>query len=917
MATLTGTKIKDTYKSLVKVTDNAEAGTTGKQLSDGNGNNLGLYVDTDGVFGIGAAANLSLDISSKTDAVGLPVGTDGNRPTGGAGQIRYNTTDGKLEFYDSAWRHVASENYVNTEIANLIDSAPQTLDTLNELAAALNDDANFHTTITNLIGDKQDTITGAATTVTTSNLTTDRAVISNGSGKIAVSDVTSTELGYLDGVTSNVQTQLNGMQDAISGGATTITDTDLTANRALISNSSGKVSVSAVTNTELAHLDGVTSAVQTQIDGKQDIVTIAVTVSGGKFYIDGTQQQTVTLGAGITYRFDQSDSSNATHPLQFSTTSDGTHNSGSAYTTGVTVSGTAGSADAYVQIITEQDTPKLYYYCSNHSGMGGALSHLSDKQDTITGGATTITSSDLTADRALLSNGSGKVAVSDVTATELGYLDGVTSNIQTQINNIGGSQDVFKTIAVSGQSDVVADSTTDSLTLAGASGITITTDASTDTITFTGSGGGGGGSGLSWQSTAKTANFNAATNEGYFVNTTSGAVTVTMPTASVGDVVGLIDLNGTSATNNILIGDTTAKVFGKENAAEKSKISSNFAGVRLVYSGSTQGWMYASDFKVDDVASQPLDSYATSFLIVAGGGASGGGGGNNYCGGGGGGAGGLRSNYSTDTSGGGNAASNEVTFNATPNVSYTITIGAGGTGTTGTSSTGDGNDSSIAGSGLTTITAVGGGNGGGEGADGRDGGSGGGGGNSGSPSYDNNGSGTANQGTDGGDGQTGASGAGGGGASTAGGNTSGSGSSSAGGNGGSGVATTIISHTKATDRSVGEVSSNVPYFGGGGGGGGYVNGGGGSAGLGGGGVGSTSNSNTAGDPNTGGGGGGQDFYSSQYVSRVGKNGGSGVVILRVPTSRYSGDSSQTNLDHSYTDGSDTVLIFKQSGTFVG
>ena len=233
MATLTGTKIKDTYKSLVKVTDNAEAGTTGKQLSDGNGNNLGLYVDTDGVFGIGAAANLSLDISSKTDAVGLPVGTDGNRPTGGAGQIRYNTTDGKLEFYDSAWRHVASENYVNTEIANLIDSAPQTLDTLNELAAALNDDANFHTTITNLIGDKQDTITGAATTVTTSNLTTDRAVISNGSGKIAVSDVTSTELGYLDGVTSNVQTQLNGMQDAISGGATTITDTDLTANRAL------------------------------------------------------------------------------------------------------------------------------------------------------------------------------------------------------------------------------------------------------------------------------------------------------------------------------------------------------------------------------------------------------------------------------------------------------------------------------------------------------------------------------------------------------------------------------------------------------------------------------------------------------------------------------------------------------------
>lgn len=59
---------------------------------------------------------------------------------------------------------------------------------------------------------------------------------------------------------------------------------------------------------------------------------------------------------------------------------------------------------------------------------------LNDKQATITGGASTITSSNLTANRALVSNADGKVAVSAVTATELGYLDGVTSNIQTQLN---------------------------------------------------------------------------------------------------------------------------------------------------------------------------------------------------------------------------------------------------------------------------------------------------------------------------------------------------------------------------------------------------------------------------------------------------------------------------------------------------
>ena len=59
---------------------------------------------------------------------------------------------------------------------------------------------------------------------------------------------------------------------------------------------------------------------------------------------------------------------------------------------------------------------------------------LNGKQATVTGGASTITSSNLTANRALVSNGSGKVAVSAVTSTELGYLDGVTSNIHKQIN---------------------------------------------------------------------------------------------------------------------------------------------------------------------------------------------------------------------------------------------------------------------------------------------------------------------------------------------------------------------------------------------------------------------------------------------------------------------------------------------------
>jgi hypothetical protein len=75
---------------------------------------------------------------------------------------------------------------------------------------------------------------------------------------------------------------------------------------------------------------------------------------------------------------------------------------------------------------------------------------LDSKQATISGGATTITSSDLTASRALISNSSGKVAVSDVTSTELGYLAGVTSNVQTQLNAKAASSDLDDYLPLAG-----------------------------------------------------------------------------------------------------------------------------------------------------------------------------------------------------------------------------------------------------------------------------------------------------------------------------------------------------------------------------------------------------------------------------------------------------------------------------------
>jgi len=98
-----------------------------------------------------------------------------------------------------------------------------------------------------------------------------------------------------------------------------------------------------------------------------------VSDSGNKYRFDdyGTSAVTLDLQEGGTYTFDQSDSSNSGHPLRFSTTSDGTHGSGSEYTTGVTTTGTPGSAGAKTVITVSASAPTLYYYCTQHSGMGG------------------------------------------------------------------------------------------------------------------------------------------------------------------------------------------------------------------------------------------------------------------------------------------------------------------------------------------------------------------------------------------------------------------------------------------------------------------------------------------------------------------------------------------------------------------
>lgn len=162
--------------------------------------------------------------------------------------------------------------------------------------------------INSAISEKQNTITGAATTVTDSDLNTNRALISNSSGKIAVSAVTSTELGYLDGVTSAIQTQLNGKvptSRTINGkaltGNITLTASDIGIDSGNISDSvlteaktytDNKITELKGANGGLAELDAngrvPSSQLPSYVDDVLDYANLAgfpATGESGKIYI--------------------------------------------------------------------------------------------------------------------------------------------------------------------------------------------------------------------------------------------------------------------------------------------------------------------------------------------------------------------------------------------------------------------------------------------------------------------------------------------------------------------------------------------------------------------------------------------------------------------------------------------------------
>lgn len=212
--------------------------------------------------------------------------------------------------------------------------------------------------------------------------TTSRLLVSDGSGFITPSSVTATEVGYLSGITSSVQTQLG----------TKVTNS-FTTNRALTSNGSGNVAVSAVTATELGYVSGVTSAIQTQLSAKHPAIQIKD--EGSDVGALGSTTVIDFVGAGVSA-------------------------ADVAGTVTVTIAGAANgqpSGGSAAQFLTKIDGTD---YNSQWSTLTTSL--ITD---------VTASASDINLLTGLNSFG--------ITTTELEFINGVTSNVQAQLDAKRGS----------------------------------------------------------------------------------------------------------------------------------------------------------------------------------------------------------------------------------------------------------------------------------------------------------------------------------------------------------------------------------------------------------------------------------------------------------------------------------------------
>lgn len=413
------------------------------------------------------------------------------------------------------------------ELGDLIDDNVDAIDALEKVAATKANASDLTSHTSNKSNPHGVTLAQLGVTATKEELNIMDGVTATAAEINVLDGITATtaELNYVDGVTSNIQTQLNAKQASITGAATTITGSNLTASRALVSDGNGKVSVSAVTSTELGYLDGVTSAIQTQLNGKApsgfglgtvakdisntDLVdTLTSAQSGWYRGLNVTNAPTTedwyyfqvmcnnsTYSYVVAYKFDGriytahcnqkgfsgwvevydktkideiiEDLNNAingkadtVHAHNAADITSGTLDLTILPTIPAVKGGTGEttlkkSANALINAL-ETGGATTYphdddYFISQYAGgndnpdniqnsyyrrkMSTLWGYIKNKlTEYMTGGISSVITTNFKVDKAIISDADGKLKSSEVTATELGFLAGVGSSVQTQID---------------------------------------------------------------------------------------------------------------------------------------------------------------------------------------------------------------------------------------------------------------------------------------------------------------------------------------------------------------------------------------------------------------------------------------------------------------------------------------------------
>ena len=311
----------------------------------------------------GAVANINQVASNLTaisDFAGIYLGAQSSNPTtdpdGSAldgGELYFSTVDNQLKVFSSSsgWQNAGSAiNGTSARFTFTISGTPTTVSGNDDAGNSLSYSPNFMDVYLN--GTKM--VNGTDVTITSGNSIVFASALTNGDvvdcvafgtfsvANIAASAITSGTLGAARGGTGKTTSDLSGQ-----------------AGKALVVNTAQNGFDLA--NTSSAEVYGFNLGFTASTVNYT--VTVASYGGGNKFHILGIPQNTLELMEGNTYVF----SYPSAHPFALSTTSDGTHGGGSEYTTGVTRDSSANT----LTYVVPTGAPQLYYYCTNHSGMGG------------------------------------------------------------------------------------------------------------------------------------------------------------------------------------------------------------------------------------------------------------------------------------------------------------------------------------------------------------------------------------------------------------------------------------------------------------------------------------------------------------------------------------------------------------------